>query len=413
MVITAPHALENETLSADEALDIVLNSMSVMAIETVHLTDSLGRALAEDIYSGVNLPPFANSAMDGYAVCFQDTAGACADSPCILSVIESEPAGVVISRKVEHGNAVRIMTGAMMPDGADSVVPVEDTGQRDNYVVVFNEIKCGTNVREAGEDVRQGDLILHKGTRISPAQMGMLAALGVVDVPVYRKPRVAILTTGSELVGPEMEPAPGRIRDSNSYSLLGQVIQAGAEVVMMERISDERGQLADIIAKAAEVSDVVITSGGVSVGDFDLVKETLSRLGDIRFWKAAIKPGKPVAFGFISDRPLFGLPGNPVSSMVTFDILVRPALLKMAGVRQNERAIVSGIIRQSIRHKEGRREFIRAVTTWSGTSYNAVPTGDQGSARLSSMLGANSYVVIPEQVGNVSEGSAVDIILFD
>lgn len=413
MAITIPRISGEITLSADEALDIILSSLPQTSAEIIQLASVLGRTLAEDIYSKVNLPPFTNSAMDGYAVRSQDTTGASSDNPCILNIIESEPAGVVTSKKVVSQTAVQIMTGAMMPVGADAVVPAEDVELLDDDVAISQEFKHGMNVREVGEDVRQGDLALSRGTRIGPAEMGMLAALGMAEVPVNRRPRVAILTTGAELADPNTELAPGHIRDSNSYSLLGQALQAGAEITLLERIPDERKHLADAINRAVDTSDVVITSGGVSVGDFDFVKDTLADLGEIYFWKAAIKPGKPIAFGFISSRPIFGLPGNPVSSIVTFDLFVRPALLKMAGVKQIGRNTVSGIIRQSIKHKQGRREFIRATTTWDGTNYSAMPTGDQGSARLSSMLGANSYVVIPEQVGNVSKGSAVDIILFD
>jgi len=402
---------DHEPLKLEEALEVILGSVSVLPVEVIALRDSLDRVLARDIHASCDLPPFDNSAMDGYAVIAEDTKGASHENPCELTVIASEPAGVVIDNFVSHGSAVRIMTGAPMPAGADAVVMVEETERSGDGVLICGEVACGENARRAGEDVRQGELVLDRGMRIGPAEMAMLAALGEAEVEVYRKPRVAVLTTGNETVDVTQSPGPGQIRDSNQYSLLAQARRAGAEVTVLERVGDNPDDLKSAIRRAVGVSDVIVTSGGVSVGDFDLVKDILASLGDVRFWCVAIKPGKPLAFGYIDGQPFFGLPGNPASVMVAFDVFVRPALVKIAGAQPVWHTLVSGSISQDLRHKAGRREFVRAITVWYGSGYVASTTGNQGAARLSSMLRANSYIVIPEGMGDVKAGERVDILL--
>ena len=406
--------MKNDTpLSLEEALDIILSSTPSLGTVKVALRDALGRVLAEDIHADEDLPPFNNSAMDGYAVIADDTRGASKDNPRKLKVIAEAPAGTVVTQKIVPGTAVRIMTGAPVPDGADTVVMVEDTESRDGVVLIYHETRSGYNIRPAGEDVKRDELVMQTGKRIRPSEMGMLAALGKAEVTVFRKPRVAIITSGNELVDASEHPGPGQIRDSNQYSLFSQVLNVGAEVSVLNRVIDEKEEMERVLSSAVETSDLIIASGGVSVGDYDFVKETLAKLGDIRFWKVEIKPGKPTVYGSLKGKPLFGLPGNPVSSMVTFDLFVRPAIMRMMGIESAPYKMVSGAVTQDIRHKLGRREFIRATTTWSDDGYAVAPAGMQGSGRLSSMVNANSYIIVPEDMENVAAGEILQIMLFE
>lgn len=425
-----PYASKGSLLDPDEALAIILDSIVPLGTESVGLEESLGRTLAEDVAANCDLPPFDNSQVDGYAVIASDTVGATEDAPRPLRVLAEEPAGIVVADCVTPGTAVRIMTGAVIPAGADAVVMVEDTILRQaqddqvqaqdvqkqaqdaqDTVLIKREASRGQYIRPAGEDVKLGNVVLRSGARIGPAEMGMLAALGRTKVEVHTRPRVAIITTGSEIVDVDQAPGPGQIRDSNSYCLLGQVLSCGAEVSVLSRVSDDADELERVLRQAVETSDAVITTGGVSVGQYDLVKETIAKLGEVRFWRVAIKPGKPLAYAHIAGKPVFGLPGNPVSSIVTFDLFVRPALLRMSGVQEVGYRIVSSIVQQDIQHDAGRREFVRAATIWRDGGYVSTPTGNQGSGRLSSMLGADSYVIIPETRGDIPAGESVRVIL--
>lgn len=399
-------------LSPEAALEIILNSVPSPEMERVALRDSFGRVLAEDVIANENLPPFDNSAMDGYAVIAEDTQGAGKDDPRKLSVIAEQPAGKVSAPPVTPGNAVRIMTGAPMPAGADAVVMVEHTEFRDGEVFIYRETTVGANVRRSGEDVKPGQLVLKIGQRIGPAHMGMLASLGHVQVAVSKKLRVAIITTGDELVDVGEHPGPGQIRNGNQYSILGEALGAGAEVSVFEHVGDRKEEIERVLKSAPTVSDLVIVCGGVSVGDYDYVKDIMANLGEMLFWKVAIKPGKPLAFGRIGGIPVFGLPGNPVSCLVTFDLFVRPAILRMTGCGSVDQTVVSGTVTEDVRHKPGPREFMRAVTVWRDGGYCARPIPKHGSGMLSSMVEANSYLVIHEDTGDVPRGEQVEIILF-
>jgi len=410
-------------LNPDAALEIVLSSVSRLETERAALRDCLGRVLAEDVRADEDIPPFDNSAMDGFAVIADDTQGAARDNPRRLEVVAEQPAGKMTTQAVTPGAAIRIMTGASMPRGADAVVVVEDTDSQAGDVVIYREVSRGANVRRAGEDVKRDQVVLREGTRIGPAQMGMLASVGMTEVQVFRKPRVAIITTGDELVDASERPGPGQIRNGNQYSLLGQTLLAGAEVSLLERVGDDKEQIERALSRAAAGSDLVIVCGGVSVGDYDYVRDVLAKLGEIRFWKVAIKPGRPLVFGHIKDRPVFGVPGNPVSCMVTFDLFVRPALRRMMGDESECHKVVRGGVTEDLRHKPGLREFVRAVTTYSlptqgrageGSEgvYTARPIPKRGSGMLSSMVEANSYIVLSEETGDVPCGDTVEIILF-
>ena len=427
--------MTGQMMNPDAALEIILSSVSMLGTGQVSLRDSFGRALAEDVRADTDLPPFDNSAMDGYAVIAEDTRGAARDNPVKLKVIGEQPAGKADAGPVTPGAAVRIMTGAPIPAGADAVVIVEDTqscslpsegrvGERSDEVLIYREAFLGANIRRAGEDVTRGQVVMRKGTVITPAGMGMLASVGAVEVSVFRKPRTAIITTGDELVDASERPGPGQIRNGNQYSLLGQALRAGCEVSTPQRTSDDKQEIERVLSSAAETADIVIVCGGVSVGDYDYVKDVLDKLGEMRFWKTAIKPGMPLAFGHIGGKPVFGLPGNPVSCMVCFDIYIRPAIRRMMGDESKRTEAVRGMVTDDIRHKPGRREFIRAVTTYSLPSqgrvgersdggYTAKPIPKHGSGMLSSMVEANSYIVVREDSGDLSAGDEVEIVLFD
>lgn len=409
MVVSAP---ESELLGVDQALDMILGTIPRAATETAPLSACLGRVLARDVHAACNLPAFDNSAMDGYAPDSRDTAGATAQMPVTLRVCGEQPTGIDRKLAAGAGSAVKIMTGAPIPSGADCVVMLEEVGLSQDGIELSREIARGENVRYEGEDIGQGELVLRAGTRLDAAHIGVLAALGVPEPSVHRRPKVAVITTGSELVGVGDTPARGQIRDTNYYTIPAQVAQCGCELSYLRRVADEEQALTQAIREAADVSDVIITSGGVSVGDYDLVKEALASLGRILLWRVAIKPGKPLAYGHVGNCPVFGLPGNPVSSMVAFDVFARPALLRMAGVDEPADNTVSGVLDGDIRHKKGRREYVRAASSWVSGGYRAAPTGDQGSARMSSMLSANSYVVVPETRGSMSCGETVSILLW-
>ena len=403
--------LSEPMLSVEEATERVLAAFHPLEPEAVPVLEALGRVLAEDVYSTCDIPPCANSSMDGYAVRAADTAGVTAQSPVRLRVLSDLPAGYVSEEAVTPGTAIRIMTGAPVPPGADGVVKVEDTASAGDWVDVRVTIEPGQFVRSAGEDVQRGDLVLARGAHVRPQEIGMLAALGVVEVRVTRRPRVAILATGDELVSIDAPLAPGKIRDANSYSNAAQVAGCGAEPVLLGIATDQAAALKEKIqAGLAQGVDLFLTSGGVSVGDFDIVKQVLAAAGEIDFWRVRMKPGKPLAFGRIGDVPVLGLPGNPVSAMVSFETFVRPAILKMLGATDWHRPRVEATLMDTVPHKDGRRHFVRVQVEWRDGEYQAHLTGGQGSGVLSSMVKANGLAIIPEDWTHVDAGTRVEMI---
>jgi molybdopterin molybdotransferase len=329
-------------------------------------------------------------------------------------VLANLPAGYVAHTEVTPGTAIRIMTGAPIPLGADGVVRVEDTVSADDRVDVGVAIEPGQFVRPAGEDVRQGDLVLRCGTPVRPQEIGMLAALGCAEVLVTRRPRVAILATGDELVAIDAPLAPGKIRDANSYSNAAQVTACGAEPILLGIAGDRAEVLSESIrAGVAEDVDLFLSSGGVSVGDFDVVKDVLAAEGQIDFWRVRMKPGKPLAFGRIGDVPVLGLPGNPVSAMVSFETFVRPAILKMLGAAEIHRPRVEVTLMDAVRRKDDRRHFVRVRVEWHEGEYRAYLTGGQGSGILNSMVKANGLAIIPEDWTHVEVGARVEAVLLD
>ena len=400
-------------IAFEEARKKILRRTKVLPTLKKQILDSLDYVLAEDIRSGINIPPFDNSAMDGFAVRFADAREARRRHPVSLKIIDDIAAGKTSRKQVRRGEAIRIMTGAPLPRGADSVVMVENTVVDGDRVKVYVAVTKEENVRLAGEDIRKRERALRKGTLIRPQEMGILASLGKKEIRVIRRPKVAIISTGDELVSIDQPLAPGKIRDSNRYALNGQILKAGGEVVDLGIVPDDETKLIKTIKKAADQADVVLTTGGVSVGDYDLVKEILAKLGQIHFWRVNMKPGKPLLFGSIEDKLLFGLPGNPVSSMVVFDQFVRPCLLKMAGRKRLLRKRETAIIQEKMKKKFGRREFVRGKLSLEKGKYVAYLTGPQGSGILKSMSLADGLIILPEEKDGVKRGDEVSFESFD
>jgi molybdopterin molybdotransferase len=399
-------------LSVDAALAAILERIPVLEPETVLLDEALGRVLAEDVYADLNVPPFDNSAMDGYAVIAADTAGASADQPAVLRVIADLPAGYLPEVPVARGEAVRIMTGAPMPEGADAIVRVEDTARGDRVVLVQVASRPGRDVRLAGEDVRAGDLVLTAGTHVRPAEVGMLAMLGRRRVATVRRPRVAVLTTGDELVDVDEPVTPGKIRNVNLYSICAQVRWCGGEPLSL---GVARDTLEDLEAKIREgmSADLLLTSAGVSVGDYDHVKTVLDKLGEIEFWQVNMKPAKPIAFGRVGTIPMFGLPGNPASSMVAFEEFVRPAILKMQGRRSWRKTTLQAVAEVALENRGGRRSYVRGYVQPQADGYRVRPSGVEGAGIMTAMVRANCFIVIPESVAHVASGDTVAVELLD
>ena len=401
-------------LSVEEALERILSYFHPLEPEKVPILQSLGRVLAEDIHADMDIPPLANSAMDGYAVLAADTAGASPHNPRRLRIVHDLAAGYTTDVEVRPGTAIRIMTGAPIPPGADAVVRFEDTEREGDWVNILTEVPVGKNVRPAGEDVRKGQLVLARGTVVRPQEVGMLAALGRREVLVIRRPRVAILATGDELVEIDQVPPPGKIRNANSYSNAAQVLRYGGVPVLLGIARDDVGELTAKVKEGLERGvDLFLTSGGVSVGDFDVVKKVLATEGEISFWRVRMKPGKPLAFGRIGGVPLLGLPGNPVSAMVSFELFARPAILKMLGKTELDKPTVEAILEDGIERKDNRRHFLRVSVERREGRYYARLTGEQGSGILSSMVKAQGLAIIPEDWECVEPGQRVRVMMLD
>lgn len=397
-------------ISVDEARGIVLASVERMGWEHVEILDALGRVLALDITAPAPIPPWDNSAMDGYALRAEDTQGASPEQPVALEMIGTIGAGQIFDGCLEKEQLARIMTGAPMPRGADAVIRQEDTQASGQRVLVLQQCRPGQHVRYAGEDVKAGEQVLSTGTICRPGVIGLLAAIGRGRVAVYHRPRVSILATGDELLGWDESPSPGKIYNSNSVALAAQVVQAGGVPVLVGPAPDARDPLAAHIREGLR-AEMLVTTGGVSVGDFDIVVDTLQEMGaEVRVRKVSMRPGKPFTFALLEQKPICALPGNPISCMVTFELFVRPALRKMQGYRNLFPTELTATALQSMSNKDRRPAYLRVSLTRTGAHVTARLTGDQGSAMLHSMAHANGLAVLPGET-EIPAGSQVRVLL--
>lgn len=396
-------------LSVAQARQRILDQVGRLAAEDVPLREAAGRVLAEEVRATTDVPGFTNSAMDGYAVLARDVAAAGPANPVRLPLRGEVRAGVAPPHPLQAGTAIRIMTGAPVPAGADAVVRVEDTAEEDGAVLIRASVSAGTSLRAAGSDLRAGDLVAAPGRVVSPGVIGVCAAAGRTSLRCLRRPSVMVLTTGDELrdVGEPLEP--GQIVNTNRYTLAAAVEEAGGLVLDAGVARDEREQIAAALRQAA-AADLVISSGGVSMGAYDLVRDLLAQEGRIDFWQVALRPGKPLAFGSVRGVPLIGLPGNPVSSLVAFELFARPALLKMQAREDRERPRLWARTEDALSGPPHLEQYFRGVARRQDDGISVRLTGDQGSHVLRSMADANCLVILPLKTGQIPAGGRVEII---
>ena len=399
-------------LTVAQAQQRILDGIGPLRTERVGLSEALGRVLAEPVVSRRTLPPFDNSAMDGYAVRHRDTVGASSSTPVVLDVIGESRAGMPPGRRLQPGTAMRIMTGAPVPDGADAVVRYEDTDSGRERVSIHVSVNSGTSVRRAGEDMNPGDPVLDIGRRLRPADLAACAALGNAWLEVRRRPRVAVVSTGDELVEPSVEPGPGQIVDSNAVAIAAAVREAGGEPVRIGIARDSPADLRRAFTDASR-SDLVVSSAGVSMGDHDHVRDVVDAMGRMDFWRVAMRPGKPLAVGVIGDVPFIGLPGNPVSSQVTFELFARPAILQLQGATEVHRRRSAARALEAMEKPEGLETFHRGVLVPSrgaGELPGVRLTGPQGSGIMRSLVLADCLIALPAAGSRVEAGTVVEII---
>jgi molybdopterin molybdotransferase len=403
-------------LSVDEARRRILSQFHPVKTETLPLVGCGRRVLAEDITAAIDLPLFDNSSMDGFAVRAADVENTAADSPRSLRVVADIPAGSYPSISLAQGEAARIMTGAPLPEGADAVVPVEDTdfNNRDagapapNEVQIFRSAKSGENRRARGTDIRSGQVVLQMGRVLKPQDLGFLATLGIASLVVYQRPRIGLFSSGDELLPIDAPLEPGKIRDSNSYTLAALVEDAGAEALHLGVAKDNHEAVRAVLEKAVEQNvDLILSSAGVSVGAFDFVKEVIEAHGKMDFWRVNMRPGKPVAFGDYRNTPCIGLPGNPVSAFVGFEVFVRGAIARLSGAVDSSRPMIRVRCEEQI-DSDGRESYLRAEIRAEGDVYTAHLTGHQGSGNLYSLVQANALLIIPAGVKCVPAGEEVN-----
>jgi len=396
-------------LSYDEAIRAVLGSIETLPVVEAPLLSVLGLTLAGDISMPYPSPPFDNSAMDGFAVRSIDVACAASSAPVRLPVVDSVMAGDGARPPLPSGAAARIMTGAPVPDGADAVIPIEDTEQHEGSILVIEQVKHGAFIRRKGEEIAADAIVLTRGLTLTPSAIGMAAGAGRSSLSVHRRPAVCILVTGDELVEPGEPLSYGQIYNSNAYSIAALVVDAGCIVQEIIRAGDTREGLREALDRCI-TADVIISTGGVSVGDRDFVKEVVAERGAIDLWRAAIRPGKPFAFGRAGSSIFFGLPGNPVSAMVTFELFVRPALKRMMGQADVMPMRRNALLTEDISHDPGRRSFFRGILAEADGDRTVRLTGPQGSGMLSSLVAANCLVIVPEDVSSIPAGDVVTVI---
>ena len=422
------HHDEPDMLSVEEARDRILAMFQPLDSEYVDLLDGLGQVLDEDIVSNINIPPLSNSAMDGYAVQHADISMANAESPVTLNVDGYIAAGQLPDHPVIKGRTIRIMTGAPIPPGADTVIPFEDTNEYElknlglgpmdiDKIEIKIESPIGSNVRPSGQDIKIGEKVLSQGMVLRPGEIGVIASLGRNKVKVIRRPCIAVLATGDELIEPGNPPIEGRIYDSNSYGVCASVLKYGGLPKFLGIAQDNLDSMNRKIEEGFN-ADMILTSAGVSKGDYDIVKDVLVSRGEIDFWSVRMRPAKPLAFGVLFSGeqkkiPHIGLPGNPVSALVAFEELVRPAILKMMGYKELDKLTVKAILEDDIVNSDGRRVYARAIITIKDGKYYANLTGNQGSNVLTSMIRANGLAICPEDVECMKAGQEVEVQMLD
>lgn len=409
-----------EMISLEEARALVLAHVEPLPVETVPVLEAVGRVAAANLASDIDIAPFAHSAMDGFALRADELAEATADAPVELDVIAEVAAGDVFEGTIEPGQCVRIMTGAPLPDDANSVVKYEivgvvtGDGKPGSRVSFSAPTSKGSNVRAAGEEARAGEVVVATGEVIGAAGVGFLAGCGIVEVPTYRRPRVAVIAVGSELVDPSQVPTPGKIRNSNSYALAACAQAAGAVPVVLPIVEDTHEALADAVREAAATYDFVVTSGGASNGDFDFIKPVVEELGELLMTTVNMRPGKAQTFGIVNGTPVFGLPGNPAAAYVGFEMIIRPALRKMQGFSRFDRPVVKARLATDAKKKDPRRIFLRSTLCRDEDGgYVVTPAKNQSSGLFGPIQRSNCMVVLPEGLDSRTAGSLVDCVLLD
>lgn len=398
-----------DLLSVEEARSRVLEAVQPADVTDVLVGSALGLVSADEVPAPHSLPRFANSAMDGYAVVASDVASASEENPVELRVVGEVRAGDPGEFHVDPGGAARIMTGAPLPNGADAIVMVEVTEERDGAVVIKGSASPGQHVRPAGDDLPAGAVLVPAGIELGPGELALLASMGISPVAVRRGPRVALLVTGDELVDPEEEPGPGQIRDSNAIALTALLRMAGADVTLSERVPDTRAAVVDAFERAAAEAEVIVSSGGVAVGKYDFVKDVVEELGGIQLWRVAMQPGKPVVLGSVRNAVFLGLPGNPVSVHVGFEQFVRPAIRKMRGCRSLLRPTMEATLTETITKRPGRLHFVRVRLRSEGGAWLATPTGPQGSHIQSSLIDCHGVARFGREESELTKGDSVTV----
>ncbi len=408
-----------EMIPLEEARALVCGAVEKLPVETVELLDAVGRVVAADQTSDIDVAPFAHSAMDGFALRAAEIAEATEEAPATLRVIAEIGAGDVFEGTIDDGECVRIMTGACLPADADAVVKyeivgvVEGDGKPGSVVSFAAPTKVGSNIRAAGEEAHAGDVVVEAGDVLTAAGVGFLAGCGVLEVPVYRRPRVAVIATGSELVPPSEVPGPGKIRNSNSYAMAACAREAGAEAVMLPIVQDTFEALRDAVAAAAREYDLVVTTGGAANGDFDFIKPVVAELGELMMTTVNIRPGKAQTFGMVEGTPVFGLPGNPAAAYVGFQLLIRPALRTMQGYRFMDHPVVKARLTADEKNRDPRRICLRANLTRTAEGYEVTPAKNQSSGLFGPIQKTNCLAVMPEGTAPQPAGSIVDCLLLD
>ncbi|MBI3649258.1 MAG: molybdopterin molybdotransferase MoeA [Actinobacteria bacterium] len=411
-----PHRHDHDSgeglLSVEEAREKVLSQIQPLAPLELPLPEAFGCVLAQDVVATADLPEFASSAMDGFAVRASDVAGASPSGPVELKIVGRAMIGRRPESTVGGGETVRIATGAPVPGGSDAIVPIEDVELVGETVRIFDGVPVGKHVRPAGEDVREGQLLVGKGKRLGPPELGLLANAGFPHPLVHPRPRVVVLSTGDELVPPSEAPEFGQVHDSNAYTIFGALREVGAIPTLAGIVRDDVDQLKETVLSHLIQADAFVSSGGVSVGERDVVKAAFFRRGELEFFKVAMQPGMPQGFGFIEGKPFFGLPGNPVSVFVSFEMFIRPAILKMMGRSQLFRPEISATLAADVSGPVGKTQFARVNVIRTAEGWIAEPTGGRGSNLISTVSRANGLAIVPAGVETAREGEKVKVMLF-